>query len=107
MLLLQKKERGHECCDGMTKEQFKKTEEFIAGRGSKKPPSKLQIQHELEDKLVGGKPEWKVTVSNQCEWRDLPVPEWKSIGEGQFCHILLRLGYSFSLFPLSSKITCS
>ncbi|KAL7178304.1 hypothetical protein ACSBR2_031453 [Camellia fascicularis] len=36
------KERAHEYYNGMTKEQFKKMQEFIAGRGSKKPPpSKL------------------------------------------------------------------
>ncbi|GER25621.1 3-hydroxybutyryl-CoA dehydratase [Striga asiatica] len=34
-------ERAHEYYDGMTKEQFKKMQEFIAGRGSKKTPSKL------------------------------------------------------------------
>lgn len=35
------KERGHEYYDGMTKEQFKKMQEFIASRSSKKPSSKL------------------------------------------------------------------
>ncbi|KAL6982337.1 hypothetical protein U1Q18_015831 [Sarracenia purpurea var. burkii] len=35
------KERAHEYYKGMTKEQFKKMQEFIAGRSSKKPPSKL------------------------------------------------------------------
>ncbi|KAK2644394.1 hypothetical protein Ddye_019589 [Dipteronia dyeriana] len=35
------KERGHEYYKGMTKEQFKKMQEFIAGRASKKPSSKL------------------------------------------------------------------
>ncbi|XP_057471252.1 probable enoyl-CoA hydratase 1, peroxisomal [Actinidia eriantha] len=35
------KERAHEYYDGMTKEQFKKMQEFIAGRNAKKPPSKL------------------------------------------------------------------
>ncbi|KAK6160983.1 hypothetical protein DH2020_004364 [Rehmannia glutinosa] len=35
------KERAHEYYDGMTKEQFKKMQEFIAGRSSKKTPSKL------------------------------------------------------------------
>ncbi|KAF7144868.1 hypothetical protein RHSIM_Rhsim04G0217200 [Rhododendron simsii] len=33
-----REERGHEYYDGMTKEQFKKMQEFIGGR--KKPPSK-------------------------------------------------------------------
>ncbi|CAA0829410.1 enoyl-CoA hydratase/isomerase A [Striga hermonthica] len=35
------KERAHEYYDGMTKEQFKKMQDFIAGRGSKKTQSKL------------------------------------------------------------------
>nr|KJB29311.1 hypothetical protein B456_005G093700 [Gossypium raimondii] len=35
------KERGHEYYDGMTPEQFKKMQEFIARRSSKKPSSKL------------------------------------------------------------------
>ncbi|GFQ07439.1 probable enoyl-coa hydratase mitochondrial [Phtheirospermum japonicum] len=35
------KERAHEYYDGMTKEQFKKMQEFIAGRSSKKTSSKL------------------------------------------------------------------
>ncbi|XP_010551092.1 PREDICTED: probable enoyl-CoA hydratase 1, peroxisomal [Tarenaya hassleriana] len=35
------KERAHAYYRGMTKEQFKKMQEFIAGRGSKKPSSKL------------------------------------------------------------------
>ncbi|KAG6667970.1 probable enoyl-CoA hydratase 1, peroxisomal [Carya illinoinensis] len=35
------KERAHEYYDGMTKEQFKKMQEFIAGRSSKKPSSKM------------------------------------------------------------------
>ncbi|KAA8531217.1 hypothetical protein F0562_005869 [Nyssa sinensis] len=35
------KERAHEYYNGMTKEQFKKMQEFIAGRNLKKPPSKL------------------------------------------------------------------
>ncbi|CAI9118890.1 OLC1v1020517C1 [Oldenlandia corymbosa var. corymbosa] len=35
------KERAHEYYNGMTKEQFKKMQEFIAGRSSKKPSSKL------------------------------------------------------------------
>ncbi|XP_065863837.1 probable enoyl-CoA hydratase 1, peroxisomal [Euphorbia lathyris] len=35
------KERAHEYYNGMTKEQFKKMQEFIAGRSTKKPPSKL------------------------------------------------------------------
>ncbi|GFZ11480.1 enoyl-CoA hydratase/isomerase A [Actinidia rufa] len=35
------KERAHEYYDGMTKEQFKKMQEFIAGRNAKRPPSKL------------------------------------------------------------------
>lgn len=34
-------ERGHDYYSGMTKEQFKKMQEFITGRGSKKPSSKL------------------------------------------------------------------
>lgn len=34
-------ERAHAYYSGMTKEQFKKMQEFIAGRGSKKPSSKL------------------------------------------------------------------
>ncbi|KAK1425951.1 hypothetical protein QVD17_14618 [Tagetes erecta] len=44
--LLLEKERAHEYYNGMTKEQFKKMQEFIAARSSsssssKKPPSKL------------------------------------------------------------------
>ncbi|EXC24969.1 3-hydroxybutyryl-CoA dehydratase [Morus notabilis] len=35
------KERAHDYYNGMTKEQFKKMQEFKAGRGSKKPSSKL------------------------------------------------------------------
>ncbi|KAL3505620.1 hypothetical protein ACH5RR_031002 [Cinchona calisaya] len=35
------KERAHDYYDGMTKEQFKKMQEFIAGRSTKKPSSKL------------------------------------------------------------------
>ncbi|XP_047310780.1 probable enoyl-CoA hydratase 1, peroxisomal [Impatiens glandulifera] len=35
------KERAHKYYNGMTKEQFKKMQEFIAGRSSKKPSSKL------------------------------------------------------------------
>lgn len=35
------KERAYAYYDGMTKEQFKKMQEFIAGRGSNKKPSKL------------------------------------------------------------------
>ncbi|XP_042050708.1 probable enoyl-CoA hydratase 1, peroxisomal [Salvia splendens] len=35
------KERGHAYYAGMTKEQFKKMQEFIASRSSNKPPSKL------------------------------------------------------------------
>ncbi|XP_061992219.1 probable enoyl-CoA hydratase 1, peroxisomal [Rosa rugosa] len=35
------KERAHEYYNGMTKDQFKKMQEFIAGRSSKKPSSKL------------------------------------------------------------------
>ncbi|KAK9288551.1 hypothetical protein L1049_017552 [Liquidambar formosana] len=35
------KERAHEYYNGMTEEQFKKMQEFIAGRGSNKPSSKL------------------------------------------------------------------
>jgi len=35
------KERAHDYYNGMTKEQFKKMQEFIAGRSSKKPSSKL------------------------------------------------------------------
>lgn len=35
------KERGHDYYSGMTKEQFKKMQEFMTGRGSKKPSSKL------------------------------------------------------------------
>ncbi|OMO58488.1 Crotonase superfamily [Corchorus olitorius] len=35
------KERAHKFYDGMTTEQFKKMQEFIAGRSSKKPSSKL------------------------------------------------------------------
>lgn len=34
-------ERGHDYYNGMTKEQFKKMQEFIAGRSSKSPSSKL------------------------------------------------------------------
>ncbi|KAL0388896.1 UNVERIFIED_CONTAM: putative enoyl-CoA hydratase 1, peroxisomal [Sesamum radiatum] len=39
--LYQLQERAHEYYAGMTKEQFKKMQEFIAGRSSKKTPSKL------------------------------------------------------------------
>ncbi|KAJ9559364.1 hypothetical protein OSB04_013978 [Centaurea solstitialis] len=39
--LLLEKERAHEYYNGMTKEQFKKMQEFIAGRSSKKSTSKL------------------------------------------------------------------
>ncbi|EEF43100.1 probable enoyl-CoA hydratase 1, peroxisomal [Ricinus communis] len=35
------KERAHDYYNGMTKEQFKKMQEFIAGRSAKKPSSKL------------------------------------------------------------------
>ncbi|KAH9766202.1 putative enoyl-CoA hydratase 1 (peroxisomal) [Citrus sinensis] len=35
------KERAHDYYNGMTKEQFKKMQEFIAARSSKKPSSKL------------------------------------------------------------------
>lgn len=35
------KERAHDYYNGMTKDQFKKMQEFIAGRSSKKPSSKL------------------------------------------------------------------
>ncbi|XP_073053646.1 probable enoyl-CoA hydratase 1, peroxisomal [Primulina eburnea] len=35
------KERAHQYYDGMTTDQFKKMQEFIASRGSKKPSSKL------------------------------------------------------------------
>ncbi|PON93172.1 Crotonase superfamily [Trema orientale] len=35
------KERAHDYYNGMTKEQFKKMQEFIAGRSLKKPSSKL------------------------------------------------------------------
>lgn len=35
------KERAHEYYNGMTKEQFKKMQEFIAGRSSKKPAARL------------------------------------------------------------------
>ncbi|KDP27905.1 hypothetical protein JCGZ_18985 [Jatropha curcas] len=35
------KERAHDYYNGMTKEQFKKMQEFIAGRGAKKASSKL------------------------------------------------------------------
>ncbi|KAB1213829.1 3-hydroxybutyryl-CoA dehydratase [Morella rubra] len=35
------KERAHEYYNGMTKEQFKNMQEFIAGRSSKKPSSKM------------------------------------------------------------------
>ncbi|KAL6193629.1 hypothetical protein ACLB2K_034713 [Fragaria x ananassa] len=35
------KERAHEYYNGMTKDQFRKMQEFIAGRSSKKPSSKL------------------------------------------------------------------
>lgn len=35
------KERAHEYYNGMTKEQFKKMQEFISGRSSKKPASKM------------------------------------------------------------------
>lgn len=34
-------ERAHEYYNGMTKEQFKNMQEFIAGRSSKKPSSKM------------------------------------------------------------------
>lgn len=34
-------ERAHDYYDGMTKEQFRKMQEFIAGRSTKKPSSKL------------------------------------------------------------------
>lgn len=34
-------ERAHDYYNGMTKEQFKKMQEFIAGRGAKKPSPKL------------------------------------------------------------------
>lgn len=34
-------ERAHEYYNGMTKEQFKKMQEFISGRSSKKPASKM------------------------------------------------------------------
>lgn len=34
-------ERGHAYYAGMTKDQFKKMQEFIASRSSNKPPSKL------------------------------------------------------------------
>lgn len=34
-------ERAHEYYNGMTEEQFKKMQEFIASRSSKKPSSKL------------------------------------------------------------------
>ncbi|KAH9750658.1 Enoyl-CoA hydratase/isomerase family protein expressed [Citrus sinensis] len=34
-------ERAHDYYNGMTKEQFKKMQEFIAARSSKKPSSKL------------------------------------------------------------------
>ncbi|XP_071720784.1 probable enoyl-CoA hydratase 1, peroxisomal [Rutidosis leptorrhynchoides] len=39
--LLLEKERAHDYYNGMTKEQFKKMQDFIAGRSSKKPASKL------------------------------------------------------------------
>lgn len=39
--LLLEKERAYDYYNGMTKEQFKKMQEFIAGRSSKKPASKL------------------------------------------------------------------
>ncbi|KAM7463155.1 hypothetical protein LguiA_031276 [Lonicera macranthoides] len=39
--LLLEKERAHDYYNGMTKEQFKKMKEFISGRSSKKPASKL------------------------------------------------------------------
>lgn len=39
--LLLEKERAHEYYNGMTKDQFKKMQEFIAGRSSKNPASKL------------------------------------------------------------------
>ncbi|KAG9137105.1 hypothetical protein Leryth_011922 [Lithospermum erythrorhizon] len=39
-LVLEKK-RAHEYYDGMSKDQFKKMQDFIAGRSSKKPASKL------------------------------------------------------------------
>ncbi|KAF8041431.1 hypothetical protein BT93_A0123 [Corymbia citriodora subsp. variegata] len=35
------KERAHEYYNGMTKDQFKKMQEFIAGRSSKKPAARL------------------------------------------------------------------
>ncbi|XP_030528138.1 probable enoyl-CoA hydratase 1, peroxisomal [Rhodamnia argentea] len=35
------KERAHEYYNGMTKEQFRKMQEFIAGRSSKKPAARL------------------------------------------------------------------
>ncbi|KAJ4956943.1 hypothetical protein NE237_013726 [Protea cynaroides] len=35
------KERAHNYYDGMTKEQFEKMQKFMAGRSSKKPPSKM------------------------------------------------------------------
>lgn len=38
---LKSQERAHAYYSGMTKEQFKKMQEFIAGRGSKKPSPKL------------------------------------------------------------------
>lgn len=34
-------ERGHDYYNGMTKEQFKKMQEFIGGRVSSRPSSKL------------------------------------------------------------------
>ena len=34
-------ERAHKYYDGMTKEQFKKMQKFIAARSAKKPSSKL------------------------------------------------------------------
>ncbi|KAL8121499.1 hypothetical protein AgCh_018288 [Apium graveolens] len=36
-----KLERAHDDYSGMTKEQFKKMQEFIAGRSSNNPPSKM------------------------------------------------------------------
>ncbi|CDO98754.1 unnamed protein product [Coffea canephora] len=39
--LVLEKERAHDYYNGMTKEQFKKMQEFIAGRTAKKSPSKL------------------------------------------------------------------
>ncbi|XP_059646238.1 probable enoyl-CoA hydratase 1, peroxisomal [Cornus florida] len=39
--LVLEKERAHEYYNGMTKEQFKKMQDFIAGRSAKKPAAKL------------------------------------------------------------------